>query len=489
MIDDIIKILMIFPLALGVLMLILRKRAFNKFALVFYSILHFVLSSYLVFFVENPMVQPIGQYFAVDPLNKVFLIILSFVFLMVTIYNIGYSKHMRRLDIKVNNKAFLYELMISVFVWAMSAAILCTDLGIAWVFVEATTLSSAYLIYFNKTKDSIEAAWKYVFMCSIGIALAFVGIIFLNIASLDFNTLNYAELAEAAKTGIFNSFWLKLAFVFILFGFGTKMGLAPVHFWLPDAHSESPSPVSALLSAALLNSAFLVILRVFNILNAANCSGYGRIILALTGFLSLFVTAVFVYHIKNYKRMLAYSSIENMGILAIGTALGGLGYLAVILHLIGHSLAKASFFLTSGNILELYETKNIKSVRGLMKADKKTGWLWILSFLGICAFPTSVLFISEFLIIKTMILKGQYFACGAFVLLLTVIIYGMARVVIKMTYGEINDEKRDLIENGRGKITLFMYFPQVVMLAIVFILGIYVPNFLNDIIQNAFGAF
>ena len=187
--------------------------------------------------------------------------------------------------------------------------------------------------------------------------------------------------------------------------------------------------------------------------------------------------------------MLAYSSIENMGILAIGTALGGVGYLAVILHLIGHSLAKASFFLTSGNILELYETKNVKSVRGLMKADKKTGCLWLLSFLGICAFPTSVLFISEFLIIKTMILKGQYVLCAVFALLLTVIIYGMARVTVKMTYREISDEKKDLIEKNRGKITLSMYLPQAVMLALVFVLGVYIPNFLNDIIQSAFGAF
>ncbi len=492
MIDNVIKILMIFPLVLCVLMLMVRKRAFDKFALIFYSILHFILSSYLVFFAEKTGAKQVlsGQYFAVDSLNKIFLIILSFVFLAVTIYNIGYSRHMDRLNIKVNNKNLcLYELMIIVFVWAMTGAIFCTDLGIAWVLVEATTLSSAYLIYFNRTKNSIEAAWKYVFMCSIGIALAFVGIIFLNIASLDVNTLNYTKLTEAAQAGVFDTFWLKFAFVFILFGFGAKMGLAPMHFWLPDAHSESPSPVSALLSATLLNSAFLVILRVFNILNAANCSGYGRIMLAVTGFLSLFVTAVFIYHIKNYKRMLAYSSIENMGILAIGTALGGVGYLAVILHLIGHSLAKASFFLASGNILELYETKNIKSVKGLMRADKKTGWLWLLSFLAICAFPTSVLFISEFLIIKTLILKGHYLACSVFALLLTVIIYGMARAVIKMTYREISGEKQDIIEKNRNKITLSMYLPQVVMLAVVFVLGVYIPNFLNDIIQAAFGAF
>ena len=207
--------------------------------------------------------------------------------------------------------------------------------------------------------------------------------------------MNYAILYENAQN--FDTFWLKFAFVFIVFGFGAKMGLAPVHFWLPDAHSESPSPISALLSATLLNSAFLVIVRVFKILNIANCDDYARTLLMLMGFLSLFVTAVFIYHIKNYKRMLAYSSIENMGILAIGTALGGIAYYAVILHMIGHSLAKASFFLTSGNVLELFESKRTKSVRGLVRTDGISGWLWILSFLAICAFPTSMLFISEFI--------------------------------------------------------------------------------------------
>lgn len=510
MIDNIIKILMITPLVMGILMLLTRKKIFDDLMLILYSILHFVSSCYLVFFAGKALpaanfgqvAEPVagvvfettcvpvhvdGQYFATDPLNSVFLIILSFIFLMAVIYNIGYSRHMANLNVMAGSKNIcLYQLMIIAFVWAMTGAILCTDLGIAWVLVEATTLSSAYLIYFNRTKNSIEAAWKYVFMCSIGIALAFVGIIFLNIASGNINSLNFNVLQAAAKS--FDPFWLKFAFVFILFGFGTKMGLAPVHFWLPDAHSESPSPISTLLSATLLNSAFLVILRVFNILNAAGCSYYGRVMLVITGLLSLFVTAVFIYHIKNYKRMLAYSSIENMGILAIGTALGGVGYLAVILHLIGHSLAKASFFLTSGNILELYETKNVKSVKGLMKADKKTGWLWLLSFLGICAFPTSVLFISEFLIIKTMILKGQYLVCACFTLLLTVIIYGMARVVVKMTFRDISEEKNELVDKNRGKITLSMYLPQVIMLVMVFTLGVYIPNFLNDIIQGAFAV-
>jgi len=211
--------------------------------------------------------------------------------------------------------------------------------------------------------------------------------------------------------------------------------------------------------------------------------------LLVMGFLSLFVTAVFVYHIKNYKRMLAYSSIENMGILAIGTALGGVALYAVVLHLIGHSLAKASFFLTSGNVLELFGTKRIKSISGLIKADGKTGWLWVASFLAICAFPTSVLFISEFLMIKEMVLQGHYLYCALFVLLLTIILFGIGRVVVKMSFGKVSEDKVKVIEDNRHKVCVWMYIPQFVMLAIVFVLGVYIPQFLNNIINLTVAGF
>lgn len=420
---------------------------------------------------------PANKFFAVDSTNCIFLMVMSIVFLAVAIYNNGYLKN----DASLTKKLRHYTYMVLFFVFSMTGAVLSTNLGASWVFIEGTTLASAYLIYFHKTKHSIEAAWKYVFICSIGIALAFVGIILLTVATGNLNTLFYSELFNNAP--LFNPFWLKLAFVFILFGIGTKMGLAPVHFWLPDAHAEAPSPISALLSATLLNSAFLVILNVFKIMILAGCDGYARLMLLTMGFLSLFVTAVFVYHINNYKRMLAYSSIENMGILAIGTALGGIGMLAVMIHLIGHSLIKASFFLTSGNVLELYGTKKIKSVTGLLKTDRKTGWLWIASFLGIVAFPPSVLFISEFLMVKTMFLQGHFLLCALFLLLLTIVLYGLGKAVIKMSFGEKTHELEPV------KLGWTMYLPQIVMLALAFVIGIYMPQGLSSAILATVAGF
>ncbi len=475
-----INTILIFPIVACILVLLIKNRTFNTWMVNLYAIIHFVISIMLVWGKGSSSGIP---YFAVDNTNGIFLLVLSFVYLMVAMYNSGYVKNIDVPDRRISH----YSFMILIFVLSMTGTILSTDLGISWVLVEATTLSSAYLIYFNKTKHSIEAAWKYVFICSIGIAMAFVGIILLNVSSGAVNSLNFAQLYQHAAS--FDTPFLKLAFIFMLFGFGAKMGLAPVHFWLPDAHSEAPSPISALLSAALLNSAFLVIVRVFKIMEIADCTEFARLMLMIMGFLSLFVATVFIYHIKNYKRMLAYSSIENMGILAIGLALGGAAYYAVVLHLIGHSLSKASFFLTSGNVLELFDSKRVKSVSGLICADGKSGWLWVISFLAICAFPTSLLFISEFLIIKTMIAGKHYILCVIFALLLTIILFGIGRVVIKMAFGELSEDKAKLIETTKHKVSVWMYIPQFVMLILVFVLGIYIPDCINQIIQLAAGAF
>ena len=472
-----INLILLFPLLACLILFLFKSKFLNNLMINLYALLHFLVSLAFCLNVDFlPMWQP-SKFFAVDSTNKIFLMVMSIVFLAVAIYNNGYTKNEASLTRKLRH----YTYMVLFFVFSMTGAVLSTNLGDSGVFIEGTTLASAYLIYFHKTKHSIEAAWKYVFICSIGIALAFVGIILMTVATGNLNTLFYSELFNNAP--LFNHFWLQLSFVFILFGIGTKMGLAPVHFWLPDAHAEAPSPISALLSATLLNSAFLMIVNVFRIMVLSGCDSFARLMLLAMGFLSLFITAVFVYHINNYKRMLAYSSIENMGILAIGTALGGVGMLAAIIHLIGHSLIKASFFLTSGNVLEIYGTKKIKSVTGLMKTDRKTAWLWVASFLGIVAFPPSVLFISEFLMVKTMFLKGHFIMCTLFLLLLTIVLYGLGKAVIKMSFSAPTHEVEPV------KLSWTMYLPQVVMLILAFVIGIYMPQGLTQAILATVAGF
>lgn len=472
-----INLILLFPLLACIILFLFKSKFLNNLMINLYALLHFVVSLAFCLNIDFLPMWQSSKFFAVDSTNKIFLMVMSIVFLAVAIYNNGYTKN----DTSLTRKLRHYTYMVLFFVFSMTGAVLSTNLGASWVFIEGTTLASAYLIYFHKTKHSIEAAWKYVFICSIGIALAFVGIILMTVATGSLNTLFYNELFNNAS--LFNHFWLQLSFVFILFGIGTKMGLAPVHFWLPDAHAEAPSPISALLSATLLNSAFLMIVNVFRIMVLSGCDNFARIMLLTMGFLSLFITAVFVYHINNYKRMLAYSSIENMGILAIGTALGGVGMLAAIIHLIGHSLIKASFFLTSGNVLEIYGTKKIKSVTGLLKTDKKTGWLWVASFLGIVAFPPSVLFISEFLMVKTMFLNGHFIMCALFLLLLTIVLYGLGKAVVKMSFSAPTHEIEPV------KLSWTMYLPQVVMLILAFVIGIYMPQGLSQAIIATVAGF
>lgn len=399
-----------------------------------------------------------NSYFSLDSLNLIFLLVLILVTLAVVVYQ--------------GKKSLKYNLIFILFFLSMTGAILSSHLGLTWVFVEATTLTSAYLILKNKNKNSLEATWKYVFLCSIGISLAFIGIILLLLGSGEINSLFFDDLYKNA--GMINKFWLKLSFVFILIGFGTKVGLAPVHSWLPDAHAEAPSPVSAMLSATLLNSAFLVIFKYYKLMELASLSKSAKTMLMIMGLLSLFVSAVYIYRINNYKRMLAYSSIENMGIISIGIALGGVGIFASILHLIAHSLIKASFFMTSGNILHIYHTKEIDSVSDLMKRNKMTGVLWLVCAILIVGIPPSPIFISELLMAKQFIINGEIELLILYFLLLTIIFYGIMSATTKMLFNESENVE---------KLSLNKYLPQIILISISLIL--YFSPCINKLIMEA----
>jgi len=472
-----IEVILLFPLIACLILFLIKSKKLNNFALITYSIIHLFISISLYLRginLNTPTKNLFGLYFNIDSLNILFLLILSVIFAGVAFYNRSYFKNTTR----SNKSLTYYSIALLLFVFSMTGTILSTNLGLSWVFIEATTLASAYLIYFNKTNNSLEAAWKYVFICSIGISLAFVGIILLSIGTGSINSLFFNDLyINAAKIV---PFWLKLSFVFVLVGFGTKMGLAPVHSWLPDAHSEAPSPISALLSATLLNSAFLIILRLYKLMELTHLEHFAKIMLFSMGLLSLFITAVFVFNINNYKRMLAYSSIENMGIIALGIAVGGVGIYAAMLHLLAHSLLKSSFFLTAGNILKQFKTKKIDEISGILKQNKLTGWLWASCFIGIAGIPPSPLFISEFLLLKTMFEKDMIILAVVFSVLLTVIIYGIGKSVIKMSFGDVHKT-----ENATIKLSLGMYIPQIIFITASLILGIYMPSFVNQIIHNA----
>lgn len=478
-----IEILLIFPLMASLLLLICKSDKLSRLIIPGYAIVFFVFSIMLCLtgYDKQAATEIFTLYFNVDSLNIIFLLVLSFVFFGVAIYNFGFIKVKEIKGIRLT----YYSVGVLLFIFSMTGAILSSNLGLSWVFIEGTTLASAYLIYFDRTKHAIEAAWKYVFICSIGISLAFVGIVLLLLASGNLNSLFLNDLYRNALK--MSPLWLKLAFVFFVIGIGTKAGLAPVHSWLPDAHSEAPSPISALLSATLLNVAFLIILRFFHLMELANLLKYAKILLLGMGILSIFITAIFVFNINNYKRMLAYSSIENMGIIVLGVVVGGLGLFAAIFHLIIHSLVKSTFFLSAGNILYLYETKKVEEVKSIISIDKLTGWSWILCFIAISGLPPFPLFISEFLLLKAIVEKKEFVLLAILVFLLTLIIYGIGKSVIKMSFGERAHDTNGAFSNSLmvKRLPLSMYVPQLVFILLLFILGIYLPPFLTKLIQSA----
>ena len=472
----VIPFLLIAPLALALtIMSIKPMRRLHIYITLLYSVLHLAASIYLMNFHEN-----FSLYFKVDDLNPVFLLVLSVVFIAVSVYSISFFAHN---DEKNHvERSWKYHVFLLLFVASLDGILLSSHIGMLWVFLEASTLFSAMLVYYYTGKSALEATWKYIFICSIGISFAFIGIILLSIGCIGGSggeiELFWGSLNYNAK--LIKPFWLKMAFPFLLLGFGTKMGLAPMQNWLPDAYAESPAPAAAIISATLVNAAFIGVLRVHKVMLMAGLGFYSTTLLIIMGFMSLLIPAVYILQSRNYKRMLAYSSVEHMGIVAIGTSIGGAGLFAALLHMVGHSLVKSAFFLNSGNIFCLFRSKKIKEVTGLLKVSPANAWLWVASFVGICAFPPFVTFISELLIIKELLGKSIFLTI-LFCAMLTAIIYGIARNVISMISGDPQHA-----ESGRDAgLPATGYIPQIVLMGMAVWLGLYIPSFLLDLLNNA----
>lgn len=401
-----------------------------------------------------------AQIIRMDDLGLFVFIITSVLYFAVALYRFGGEAHKEL-------KAYrIHSMFLIIFVSAMTAVSLSRDLGLIWIFVEATTLASAMLITFDHNKSSLEAAWKYLFICSVGIALAFVGILMLVIAQNDPASLHLGVLMQKAPE--LSPFWVKMSFVFMLVGFGTKIGLAPLHFWLPDAHSEAPAPISALLSGALLNTALLPILRMGKLMRQCQLEHISNTVFQIIGLLSIFVATVFILKTKNFKRLLAYSSIENMGIILLAFGSGAFAHYAGYLHILGHSLIKAAFFLTAGNIISLYHSKYHKDVCGLLMKHTPSGWIWLIAFAMIIGIPPSPLFISEFMIAAALLKSGSYIQLCLLFGMLIIIAYGIGKISFKMCLGS---------DVSAQKLSPQKVIAPAWLLIMAAILGLWLPQF------------
>jgi hydrogenase-4 component F len=365
-----------------------------------------------------------------DALGGIVLTLVSVVFLAVAVYGIG---HYRR---DGASEGRLYQACLLGFLASASAVCLSGHLGVMWVAMETTTLAMAPLIYDPSERHSIEAVWKYLLLCSVGIALALLGTFMLAVAHDGPTGSPTLLLPELLRAPTLEPTWFKAAFVFLFVGYGTKVGLAPMHTWLPDAHGEAPSPISALLSGALLACAFLAILRIVQVAHAAGQSALLSPVLIGFGLVSMLVAAALLLRQTNYKRMLAYSSVEQMGILAVGSGLGGDAALGALVQMVGSSLCKASLFFVAGNMLVEYGSKRISDVSGLIRRLPVSGVLWVLGFFALMGSPPFVLFVSELLLLRGAMQAGQPWVAAALLALQMIVFLGMAPRIVAMAQGE-----------------------------------------------------
>ena len=465
-----LELTIIIPFLAGIIAMFAPVRL-GRGILVLTALLHLLLTVLGWF---GKIAPAFSQYFSVTNEGMLILLVTSFVFLFISIYAVSYMS-----ETEISSEP-IYIGCTLFFLSTMTMVTMADHLIVLWIGIEATTLMSAPLIFLNRSKTALEATWKYVMICSVGIALALLGCFFV-VMSMDLGGIHvpitFSSLGEVADK--LDPVWLKAGFIFLVIGYGTKMGLAPMHTWLPDAHSEAPSPASALLSGALLNCAFLGVYRGHQLLYQAGLGDFSSNILVGFGLISMLIAAIFIFYQTGYKRMLAYSSIENMGIIAFGIGIGGLATYGAMLHLIHHSLIKSSLFLSSGNILLGYGSKLVDKTGNMAKLFPKTFTAFFAGFAGISGFPPFGIFISELLIIVGAFQQGKGISVSIFIFALILIFAGASRLVTKMCFASCNNAEILVKENWARTL------PSFALLAASLILCIWLPDSIYQTIISA----
>lgn len=417
---------------------------------------------------------------SIDPLGAFVLFITVVVGFFATWYSVGYLNTELQKGIIDSSRIRHYFSLFHLFLGAMIVAIVTNNSIIMWIAIEATTLSTTFLISFYNKSSAVEAAWKYLVINSLGLLLAFFGtLLFFTaipkehiIGFVDWNTLVLSAHA-------LNPFIVKIAFIFVLIGYGTKVGLAPMHTWLPDAHSKAPAPISALLSGALLNIALLALLRFKIITDTAIGIHFSQKLLILFGLVSIIISVFIIFVQKKYKRLLAYSSIEHMGIMALGFGFGGIGSFAALIHMMYHSFAKSLLFFSSGSIYLKYGLSKISNIQGMASSMPFTACVFFCGFLAITGVPPFGTFMTEFMILYAGM--AHYPIISFITLVFLILVFaGFLRHIVAMVWSAIPES----LEKGEihSKATLFSL---AVLTFLLFFISIVIPDQLQSLAHNA----
>ncbi len=425
----------------------------------------------------------LNDWLHVDALAAIFLGIIAVVGFLVGLYSVGYIRQDLKTGELTESQISLYYGLLNLFLFTMLLVVTANNIIMMWVAIEATTLGSAFLVGLYGHRASLEAAWKYVIICTVGVAFGLYGTILVYSDAVNFlqhpgSAILWTEIVRNATA--LDPTLLKLAFVFVVIGFGTKAGIFPMHAWLPDAHSEAPSPVSALLSGVLLNCALFVVIRFSIILNEGIGPDFTRMIFLVFGALSVTTSALFMFAQRDIKRLLAYSSVENIGLILLGLGVGGpVGTLAALFHAINHSLVKALMFCASGNVLMKYHTRDLSKIKGMLQASPLTAFLVVLGGLALAGMPPFNIFLSKFAIISGGIQAGYLGLMIVCLLFLAIVFAAFLRVVSSAVFG---DMPKDML---KGEIRAGSLVPLAVLAVLILTLGLYMPSQVGSLLNEA----
>lgn len=417
------------------------------------------------------------EYFTFDSLGMLLLGTLTIITIPALLHSYLYiSRH----DETSQSRSIYFAAMISL-ITSITAAYLANHIAVIWIFTELTTLSASMLIYHHRNKLALEGTWKYVFICAISITFVFIGILFLSLSlrSAGSDDLSFDNLM--AYKDKLNPFWLKLAFLFIFTGFTAKLGLVPMYTAGIDAKDKAPGPAGALLASVLMNVGFAGIFRLYNIIALTPQYHWANIVIFVAATLSIFVATVYMSKVLNIKRMFAYSGIEHMGIVMLGIAAGGVGYYAAVLHVVLHAFVKSSLFFQFNQLYRTFQSKSIPHTGNYFKYNPAGAIVLLLGFISATAMPPSGLFVSEFLIFRSLF-EGKFFLLLVFVLLLlTMVIYAFGKNIMKILFTPVPgfDESKVPVINPLESLTQYI----LLFLAVWF--GMNPPSFFVELIRDA----
>ncbi len=447
-----------------------------------------------------------GNTFYCDSLSAYILLVISLLAVAASVYSIEYMRQEHRAGTVTEAGMRYYYFLLNLFVLTMMLVPLANNLAVLWMSVEATTLVSALLVGIYRKKQSIEAAWKYIMLCTVGITFALLGTFIIYYAGAgivgakgEAGSLNWTDLMLSAR--LLNPATMRLAFIFVVVGYGTKAGLAPVHNWLPDAHSEAPTPVSALLSGILLNCAFYGVMRFAAIVRVSCGPAFVQDIMIAFGVASVVIASLFMLIQMSAKRLLAYSSIEHMGIISLSFGLGGIyGLYAALLHILNHAIVKPLMFFVTGRIHSVSHGAKLDSVSGFLKMSPLTG---VLGFAGIAALagvPPFNVFLSEFLMLKGMAAGSHWYIMAVFLIASGLVFFSLLRGFGGMLLGKPRlgqhraESDTELTHTGKTSPEMVRtWWPASVMMALLgaslLFLGLNIPGGIDRLITRSMGLF